>query len=1043
MSFLERYLENPHFITALLVLGVVLGFLSFRKMPLNLFPDANYPRIAVVLVWPGASARDVEDKVARPVEKELATLDLVRKVRSFCRDEVAAVSVEFEYEKSLDSAEVDVSAALDRIWAKLPRGLLPPRIFRVSDATTPVCTLAVRPRPGSPLDLAKVRQIADNELREALLRIPGVAQVEVFGGYLPEIRVEVDRDRLARYGLSLSQVISALYAQNLNIPGGLLIRDRDQILIKVAGEVLSREKLGDLVVASIGGGEIHLRDVAEIRTLYAERQSLFHGNGHPAIGINILRPEKGHVTDTLEALKRELPRIKKMFPELVIEVADTQENLIRTSISNLIGALRDAIVLTVGVIFLFLARTRMTLLAAVSIPFTYFITFFGMRILGLELNIVTLTAVIIAVGLLVDDAIVVIENIDRHLRMGKPPREAALSGTKEVWLADFAGTLTTVVVLLPIMFVGGYAGKILRPLATVLTVALLTSYVISITVIPLLAPKLLKADGHRNLLERILYRASETLLEPLRSFFTGLFTLAEKRRLFFIGLAVVLLVLSLRQMPLVGRDFMPPMDTGIVKIAFETEPNTTLERTEALVERMEEIIRKSPGYLRMATVVGSEPGVISFGAERLPQQGLITVHFVDRFHRRETIWEIEDRLREEFSRLPGLQYVHVYEFGATPLSSIAAPVEVMISGPDPRVLDRLAGEVQARLYRVRGLVSISRSWDMEKREVHLRLDLERLKRLGLSPLAVAEAIRGAFSGAKATVLRVPGEDGYGVTVRFPAGQRSSLADLRTLEIPTERGPVPLNEFAEFEVVKTLTVFTRENLSPVVNIRGYRNTTAITHLQSQVERLLEDVSLPPGYRISQEGEIKPMKEAFERLKGALLVSLILLYFALVPTFRSFGHPLTIMVAVPLSLIGAIWGLLFVGRHFCMPAAMGLVLLSGIVVNNSIILIDFIEKARARGASRREAVFSAIRVRTRPIVMTAASTITGMLPIALERALGLERLSPLAVVAIGGLAVATLLTLLYVPLFYTLFEDLKNKLLTPSARRGGGSPGRLAQ
>ncbi|OAQ20807.1 efflux RND transporter permease subunit [Thermosulfurimonas dismutans] len=1033
MSFLERYFQNPYLITSLLILGVVLGFRSFQKMPLNLFPDANYPKIAVILVWPGASAEDMEDKVARPVEKELATLDLVRKVKSSSRDEVAAVSVEFEYEKSLDSAEVDVSAVLDRIWADLPRGLLPPRIFRISDATTPVCTLAVSPKPGTHLDLAKVRQIADNELREALLRIPEVAQVEVFGGYLPEIRVEIDRDRMARYGLSLSQVISALYAQNLNIPGGLILRNRDQILIKVTGEVLEREKLGDLVVASFEDGEIHLRDIAEIRIFYAERQSLFHGNGRPAIGLNILRPEKGHVTNTLSALRRELPRIKKTFPDLVIEVADTQADLIRTSTSNMVEALRDAILLTVAVIFFFLARGRVTLLAAVSIPFTYFMTFFGMRVLGFELNIVTLTAVIIAVGLLVDDAIVVIENIDRHIRLGKNPREAALSGTNEIWLADFAGTLTTIVVLVPIMFVGGYVEKILRPLAVVLTLALLSSYVISITVIPLLAPKVLRDDTQRNFLERIFYRLSKLLLNPLRNFFTGLFVLAERRRLLFIAGAIGLLVVSLRQMPLVGRDLMPPMDTGIIKVSFETEPNTVLAHTEEIVNQMEKIIRNTPGFIRMATVVGSEPEVISFGAERTPQQGLITAHFVDRFHRKKSIWEIEDELRKAFSRIPGLKYIHVYEFGATPLSSITAPVEVMISGPDIKILDQLAEEVKSRLYQVKGLTTISRNWDMEKREVHLKLDLERLSRYGLSPTSLAEAIRGAFSGAKATVLRVPGEDGYIVTVRLPLEARSSLSDLKTFEIATKKGPVPLNELADFEVVKTLTVFTRENLSPVVNVLGYRTTAAITHLQLQVEEVLSDLLLPPGYRISQEGEIKPMKEAFGRLRGAIIVSLILLYFALVPTFRSFGHPLTIMVAIPLSLIGAVWGLLIVGRHFCMPAFMGLILLSGIVVNNSIILIDFIERARARGSSRREAILSAIRIRTRPIIMTAASTITGMLPIAAERAVGLERLSPLAVVAIGGLFVSTLLTLLYVPLFYTLFEDARTKLTRLGRRR----------
>ncbi|MBA2848461.1 efflux RND transporter permease subunit [Thermosulfuriphilus ammonigenes] len=1027
MSFVERYLKNPYLITSLIILGVVLGFLSFREMPLNLFPDANYPKIAVVLVWPGASAEDVEDKVARRVEKELATLDLVRKVQSSSRDEVAAVSVEFEYEKGLDSAEVDVSAALNRIWASLPKGLLPARIFRVSDATAPVCTLAVYPKPGAPLDLAKVRQLADNELREALLRIPEVAQVEVFGGYFPEVRLEVDRDKLARYGLNLSQVISAIYAENLNIPGGLLIRSHDQILIKVAGERLEKQKLLDLVVARTKNGEIHLRDIARLKTLYAERESLFHGNGRPAIGINILRPEKGHVTVTLAGLHRELPKIKKMFPELSFEVADTQENLIRTSISNMIDALRDAVVLTVGVIFIILARWRMTLLAAISIPFTYFMTFFGMRLLGFELNIVTLTAVIVAVGLLLDDAIVVIENIDRHHHLGKPPFQAAVDGTKEIWLADFAGTITTVAVLVPILFIGGYVEKILRQFASVLILALLSSYVVSITVIPLLSQKILRGDARRNAFERLLYRVSEGILEPLRNFFVALFDFAVTKRLLFIGpLGIGLLVLSLKQMPLVGKDLMPPMDTGIIKISFETEANTSLAQTEKIVNQMEEIIRETPGFIRMATMVGSEPGVISFGAERTPQQGLITVHFIDRFHRKETIWQIEEELREKFLRIPGLRYVHVYDFGATPLSSIAAPVDVMISGPDPKVLDRLAEEVKTRLYKVRGLVSISRNWTLEKREIELVLNLEKLARYKVSPLELASTVRAAFSGAAASVLRVPGEDGYVIRVRFPEGERRTLSDLKTLKIPTPEGPVPLNELATFQEVRTLTVYKRQGLSPVVDVLGYRYTTAITHLQGQVNRLLADLPLPPGYRISQEGESKHMGESFSRLKKALILALVLLYFSLVPTFKSFLDPLTIMVAIPLSLIGAVWGLLIVGRHFCMPAAMGMILLAGIVVNNSILLIDFIKRARAEGKGRREAIEGAIRIRTRPIIMTAMGTITGMLPIAAERALGLERLSPLAVVAIGGLLVATLLTLLYVPLFYTLFEDLKKKI-----------------
>ncbi|HHI97660.1 MAG TPA: efflux RND transporter permease subunit, partial [Thermodesulfatator atlanticus] len=321
---------------------------------------------------------------------------------------------------------------------------------------------------------------------------------------------------------------------------------------------------------------------------------------------------------------------------------------------------------------------------------------------------------------------------------------------------------------------------------------------------------------------------------------------------------------------------------------------------------------------------------------------------------------------------------------------------------------------------------VSRNWTLEKREIELVLNLEKLARYKVSPLELASTIRAAFSGAAASVLRVPGEDGYVIRVRFPEGERRTLSDLKTLKIPTPEGPVPLNELATFQEVRTLTVYKRQGLSPVVDILGYRYTTAITHLQGQVNQLLADLPLPPGYRISQEGESKHMGESFGRLKKALIFALVLLYFSLVPTFKSFLDPLTIMVAIPLSLIGAVWGLLIVGRHFCMPAAMGMILLAGIVVNNSILLIDFIKKARAEGKGRREAIEGAIRIRTRPIIMTATGTITGMLPIAAERALGLERLSPLAVVAIGGLFVSTLLTLLYVPLFYTLFEDLKKKI-----------------
>ncbi len=1027
-TFIEKFLERPHLIISLLFLAVAMGIIGFKSMPLNLFPDANYPSISVIIPWPGASADDVEDKVTRTVEKELATIGLVRKVKSVSQDEMAAVNVEFEYKKGLDAAATDVANALKRIEARLPAGVSPPEIFKVSDATAPVFTMALSPRKGSHLDLAKIRQLADNEIREDFLRIPEVADVEVFGGYFPEVAIWIDPVRLHAYGLSLEQVIFALRNQNINIPDGLVIRKDSQFLIKTHGEKLIKEKLATLVVAhkaGDGSGEVHLGDVATIKTLYRQRQSLYRGNGKAAIGLNILRPEEGHVTTTIDAVERALPSIRARYPGISFQVADTQKSIISTSIDNMVVALRDAIIMTVGIIFLILANTRISILAAISIPFTYFLTFAGMYLFGYELNIVTLTAVIVAVGLLLDDAIVVIENVERHYhQLGKPIHKAVVEGLNEIVLADWAGTYTTVIVLIPIMFIGGYVQRILRQFTVVLAMALIGSYIVSVTVIPLFAPYLVKASSRRNLVERTVALFGRYVMDPLRDFFVRLVHTALKHRLLFILPVVALLVLSMKVvMPLAGRDLMPPMDTGIVKIAFEAAPGSSLSRTEAIAVEIESVLQGMEGLRQISTTVGSESGVISFGTGRIPQQGLITAHFIDRFHRKETLWDIEREIRRRTGSIAGLRSLDVYDFGATPLSSIAAPVDVMIAGPDPRVLDRLADEVTERLRGVRGLTTVTRSWTFDKPEILMSVDLDKASLYGLGPVEISRELENAIKGGTASVLRVPGEDGYTIRVRYPERHRSSLDSIMATNIPSRLGPVPLSELVTMIRTRTRTKFTRQDLEPTVDIYGYRATSAITHLQAGIEKALKGLRLPPGYRLSQEGEAKNMKEAGIRLAKALGLAVVLLYFSLVPTFKSWINPLTIMSAIPLAMIGGAWGLLITGRHACMPANMGMILLAGIVVNNSILLIDFIEQARAKGARVKDAIEQAVRVRTRPIIMTAMGTVTGMLPVAAQRALGLERLSPLAVVAIGGLFVATFLTLVYVPIFYSLVDGLR--------------------
>ncbi|MFO8111848.1 MAG: efflux RND transporter permease subunit [Desulfosalsimonadaceae bacterium] len=1039
MNWIGSYLNRPHAISALLFFGVIFGVFSLRGLPLNLFPDANYPQVSVLMVWPGASADDMTDRVSRKAEKALAAIDEVRRVRASVRDETAALSVEFEYEKGFDAAVTDVSAALDRIAPQFPEGMRSPAIFRITDAASPVLTLAASPAPGSLLDMAKVRQLCDNEVREAFLRLDDVADVEVFGGYVPEIQVVVDRRQAAAYGFFFEDIVSAIGASHRNLPGGTLVRKENELLIRVVGEKDFRHELGRIVVGTDpGGGEILLDDIAEIRTAFEERKNFYHGNGKPAIGLNILRSENGNVMDTLEAVEAALPDIDAAFPGLSFEIADTQGDLIATSVSNLFSALRSAILLTVGVIFFFLARMRITLLAAVSIPFTFLLTFAGMRILGFELNIVTMTAVILAVGLLVDDAVVVIENIDRRWRErpldtgdARPGRErhrqSVIEGTGQIFPASLAGTITTIAVLIPIIFVGGYAGKILGPLATVLSMALLASFVSSVTIIPLLAQYLLKPASKTNRVERFVEKTQDFLIEPLSRFMIQLFRMGTTKA-FFVMLPVllVLLVIGLRQIPMAGRNLMPPMDTGIIKVSFETWPNTSVAKTEAALDTLQGRILEMPGFIRSSTAVGSEPGVISFGSENTPQEGLMTIHFVNRFEREASIWDIRKQLQSVFEAVPAFKTVHIFEYGATPLSAIAAPVDVMISGPDPQILDRLADEVKDRLHRVKGLTTVSKSWDMSKREIIVDIDEKSARRHGITYRQAADTLYGATTGRVAANFKVRGQDGYPVRVQLGDGSPSDPGALGSLEIPTPRGIVYLSDIAQIRQSHRQTRITREGLQPTINVIGYREKAPISYLDDQVKDVLSDMDLPAGYDITQQGEVTHMNETFSRLGAALGLALLLLYFALVVAFRSWANPVMIMSAIPLAFIGIPWGMMLAGQTFSMAANMGMILMSGIVVNNSILLVEFIDTARRGGSGLFEAVEEAIRLRTRPILMTAFSTIAGMLPIALELAVGLERLSPLAVVAITGLIVSTFLTLAYVPAMYVWIARLKARV-----------------
>ena len=1031
-AFVDFIFKNPHLTIVLSLLAFVMGVYSSYTLKTDLFPEVQRPTVAILVMEPGASSKDVAQFVARPIERQCNALSEVRKVSSVSKDELAVVTVEFHYGKKLEDAATDVITALEKVQAKLPKDILPPQVFKVGDFSNPAMTLAVYPKKGSGYDLALTRQLAQNELKDALLQIQEVADAEVFGGHIREVSIQIDPAKLAQLKLPFSLVLKAIKANNIDIPEGFILNKRQQVVLKTKGRLTNLNQIKDIPIP-YKGKVIHLRDIAEVKNTVKDRFSAFHFDGRPAVAINIVRHEDGNTMDTIKAVKKALPKIRKMFPQVNIKIADSQERIINLTVSNLKESLKEAIIFTVIVIFLMISDLRSALITGVSIPFTFFLTFTIMWLSKMEFNMITLTAVILAVGMLVDDAIVVVENIERHYREeGGDLKDVSRKATYEIMLAVFSGTFSSVVVLIPIMFLGGYVQKVLRPLTVTLSIALVSSYVVSITIIPLIAPFFIKKHDKAEYkaiiwANRFAHFFETNFVNRLRDFFQGAFNFVHQYKFIFIPFLIILFIVSMRQMPLVGRDLMPPMDTGIVKINVETESDSSIEKTEKLLNDIEKVILKQKGVISELGYIGSEPGLITFGKGRTPQQINITVNYVDRFQRDKNIWQIEDILRKKIRRMKGVKYADVFEFGATPLSSISSTIDVEIAGDNFNKLDKLAEEVAKNLMQRPGFKSVSRTWKLDREEYHIFFNKDKLATYGLTPVDVSYQIATAVKGMPAGVFTIFNQDGIGLRLRYLDNQRDNAKKIQTMNILTPMGYyIPLKEVAKVEKVYVPTVITRDKLNYTANVHGFRATAPTTFLYDQRNKAVAKVKFPQGYHVSEEGEMKQMNESFGRLKKALILSILFLYLTFVVTFKSFTDPLVLMIAIPFAFIGAVWGLLIAGKHGCMPAFMGFILLAGVVVKNSILLIDFIKMYREEGHPLLESVRMAIKVRTRPILMTAVTTIVGMIPIALEWAVGLERLSPLAIVAIGGLTVGTFLTLVFIPTFYTIKERIRYKL-----------------
>ncbi len=1018
-------LNRPHFVMSIILAFTVLGIIGYKKMTRKLFPDVDKPQVAVVVIEHGASAKDMADNIAIPIERELYKIDKVRKVYSTSKDEVSVITAEFEYKKKLGEAATDVNNALSKVRALLPKDIEAPQIYKISSATPPVIVLSVYPKTED-ISLADVRQICENKLRNELLTLKEVANVDVFGGYRKDVFIEIDKDKLNKFHLSLPLVLAEIKKTNIDLPVGFIVSKEKQFLIKANNKADMLSKFKNIQITK----DIKLSEIAKIKYDYLDNTALYYGNGHPAIALAVERDLSGDTLRTISAVKKMIPKFKQEFPDLNFQISDSQEKIVKLSNLNMIEALRDAIIMTTLVIFFFLANIRQMIIAALSIPFVYGITISIMWITGMEFDIVTLSAIIVALGMLVDDAIVVLENIERHLHEEKEPmHDAVVNGTKEVVFAVMAGTIATSAVLIPLLFVGDYPQQIFRPFATTLLISLWVSYFVSISFIPLAAPYLLKRNGDKNKFEKMVYFASNLIVNPLRNFYSSVVKAVFKRKFLFFPLfipMIILFILSMKKIiPIVGKELMPPMDTGIVKANITCDSNLSIYGVENVVKKIATILSKDKRLEMSSIAVGSEPGVFTMGSGKSPQSISMTLNYIDRFHRKASIWEIERELRRNIWKIPGIKYVDIFDYGATPFSSIRGNLDVMISGNDLKILDKIANKIKEKAFKVRGLTSVSRNWDYDKITYNLKIDEKLARFYGVTLYDVVSQLSTKIRGTIVSIYNIPNEQGLKVRVIFQKKDRNSIPDLNKYYIDTPRGKIPANTIMKIEKIYEPTVITRQKLNYTVDVIGFREKAAISHIMESFKEIMKGGKLPPGYSISQEGDIKQLKDSLFRMVKAIGIGMILLFFALAPPFNSFLSPIAVIFAIPLSMIGASWAVLVMGYHQCMPGLMGIILLAGVITKNSILLVDFIQHEHEAGMELKTAITESIRLRTRPVLMTAFGTSVGLIPIALGWALGLERLAPLGTVAIGGLLVGTFLTLIYVPLFYFFMSRLKRK------------------
>ncbi|MCB5250167.1 MAG: efflux RND transporter permease subunit [Candidatus Cloacimonadales bacterium] len=1024
MKLPEIAVRKPVFTMMFFLAVLIFGIVSLTMLPRDILPDAEYPAITIVTVYPGASASEVEEQVTKMLENQLSSVTNLTKISSQSKENVSFISLEFDWNTNLDEASNDTRDMLELVKKDLPSSAYDPSIVKVNSSMVPVLIYNVTARESyNALD-----QILDEKMTDRLKRVKGVGNFIIVGQKERQIKVEIDPYRLQAYQLNMATIAQALKAENITVPGGSISLGLNEMSVRVPGEFESVEDIGNLVIASVNGKIINLSDVATVIDDYKEKDEITKGFKERSVVVMVQKQSGANTMEVASAVKKEIDLIQKTMPaDVKINQAIDSSVLISHSIKNVTSTIWYAAIFVILVVVFFMRNVRNSLIVILTIPFSLVLAFIYMFIVGFSINIFSMMALAIALGMVVDNAIVVLENITRHIENGARPQEAAIFGTSEMGMAISGSTLTTIVVFLPMVFMGGVVGILFKQLAQIASVTLIGSLFTALTLTPMLASKLIKPIQEQKKTHGKLFTFFEMIFVRTENRYKKWLDWAVNHRKTVIYSSIILFIASLALGSTVGSNYIPDFDAGDLLVSVELPVGTSLQETERVAGLVEDIFLEeipAQDLLSHYSIIGqTEKGLLSIMSFKEGKNAFtIGSKIVIPDQRNYSSSEVADRISQRIAQIPEIEKFAIS--GGSVLGKAVLgnkkPIDIKVVGNDFDKLNATALTISSELEKYGKLKNISNTIDQGKMELQINVDRDKARDLGINVALVGLSIRQAIYGVEASQYKENGEE-YEILVRYAPEFRNSIDAVGDILVPSMTGQgVPVRAFAEITETKGALEIKRESQQRIVYVSADLADVSLGTAVKDMKKRIEQIDIPDGVFVEFGGQYEDQQESFRSLLLLFILGIALVYMVMASQFGSLRDPFIIMFAVPLSIIGVIWAFLLTGETLSVTTFIGIIMLVGVVVNNGIVLVDYTNLLRARGESLYQAVVNAGHSRLRPVLMTAFTTILGMLPMAMSSGMGSEMWKPMAITMIGGLLISTLITLILIPVIYAIIN-----------------------